>query len=70
MNFWGHTDEKYIYFMLMPPWIRTRVADAYTSLISKEKSTLKTDSDESDVLEEDKQKKKIAPKLYSAEIDI
>lgn len=69
MNFWGHTDDKYIYFMLMPPWIRTRVADAYTSLISKQKpATLKTESDDSELGEGKKQK--VAPKLYSAEIDI
>lgn len=69
MNYWGHTDDKYIYFMLMPPWIKARVADAYTSLISKDKHTLKTESEDSEEKEGDKTKK-LVPKLYSAEIDI
>lgn len=71
MNYWGHSDEKYIYFMLMPPWIRTRVADAYSGLISKHKpSATKSDSDTSDVHVEGAKKEKKVPKLYSAEIDI
>ena len=70
MSFWGHTDDKYIYFMLMPPWVKAPVAAAYTSLITKDQSTLKTESDESASREGGKSKKKTAPKLYSAEIDI
>lgn len=70
MNYWGHTDSKYIYFMLMPPWIKTRVAATYTSLISKEAETLKTETDESDEKPGHAKKKATAPKLYSAEIDI
>jgi len=70
MSFWGHSDSKYIYFMLMPPWIRTRVGDVYTSLISKDKEGVKSESEDSDILNESKAKKKATPKLYSAEIDI
>jgi hypothetical protein len=70
MSFWGHTDDKYIYFMLMPPWVKAPVAAAYTSLITKDQSTIKSESDDSASRDGTKPKKKPAPKLYSAEIDI
>ena len=37
LNYWGHTDKKYIYFMLMPPWIKVRASDQYEQLQLKEK---------------------------------
>lgn len=61
LNFWGHTDEKYLYFMLMPPWLKQKISEAYENVILKENLN-------GSYPKEGKDKKKL--KLYSAEIDI
>ena len=68
MKYWGHVDSKYIYFMLMPPWVKAKMTDAYPSLPHKAHH-MKHDSDLSD-LDTEKEKSKNEIKLYSADIDI
>jgi len=36
LSYWGHKDEKFIYFMLIPPWIKTKVSDTYEQVLTKE----------------------------------
>ena len=61
LNFWGHTDAKYMYFLLMPPWHRQKVSEVYEQILLKEQ------------MEEDKEDKKKDDKkvkLYSEDIEI
>lgn len=59
LQYWGHTDSTYIYYMLMPPWIKQRVADVYEQVILKENLQQPP---------EDKSKRSI--KLYSSDINM
>jgi hypothetical protein len=33
LKYWGYRDEKHIYFMLAPPWIRFNPAHVYLSCL-------------------------------------
>ena len=81
LNYWDHKDEKYIYFMLMPPWIKQKVAEAYEQVLLKESLKKREGEEEEESKEASRirerakreerkgaDKKKL--KLYSAEIDL
>lgn len=63
LSYWGHKDEKFIYFMLIPPWIKGKVSDTYEQVLTKEDK-------QGSEREESSLKKKKSVKLYSSGVDI
>lgn len=47
LKYWGYRDEKHIYFMLAPPWIRFNPAHVYLSCL---KQTGRAPSENTDTL--------------------
>lgn len=74
LQYWGFKDEKYIYFMLMPPWIKHRTADIYQNLLLRDSMGDAKDDATSESASSvgglGQIRKKDDPKLYSLKIDI
>eukprot|EP00344_Euplotes_crassus_P006416 CAMPEP_0196995218 /NCGR_PEP_ID=MMETSP1380-20130617/1383_1 /TAXON_ID=5936 /ORGANISM="Euplotes crassus, Strain CT5" /LENGTH=304 /DNA_ID=CAMNT_0042410833 /DNA_START=168 /DNA_END=1080 /DNA_ORIENTATION=+ len=66
MKYWGHTDSKYIYFMLMPPWVKGRIYEPLAGPLVKDKHHSRTDTDLSETEEKEKKDVEKGYKLYSS----
>jgi phage-related tail protein len=47
LKFWGFKDEKHIYFMLAPSWIKFNPAHVYSSVLNSQTNSARDDVDKS-----------------------
>ena len=51
LKYWGYKDDRHIYFMLAPPWIRFNPANVYMSYL-KSSGRIPTDTNETNPTEQ------------------